>query len=1118
MKPITQPLRSTISLGGAILLLTSLSFAGSAWAYYPPDGTKPDGVGLYQNPGDGICVVGIKLDGTMLVDWSIKYSRDCVAWTKSANNSVNLAGMTTSDMCTKAGFAGNDGYKHAWSTSLCYDVANSRGISRVDLDNTDSMCFSKGGTVVTTGKCVAYGWVYLNRKDDGTLPVSGTGVSMTDGVQSTDGLGFCATSMRMTSATFTSATTCPSKHNSRANADPVGGPYTEWPTCLSSTTGCQTQASYDAGLGWSFTSPNCLYAYGVTGIINTAATKADGTPSAAGTTQDLTLHTNQGDCLANGFSWDNWLPVSGTTTKDSTSGGEYAGMPAGAVIRRLDALTNVEDGGGEFYSGTGAVCQKCHSDQSRSYIERYKPGFPLTRHKLAGDALGEPFQPYFSEAGSAWGLQGVQCAMCHSTAKPAQDDLIQVVPAGVVGPPAAGAPKSASGHNQTEYGTHLLDICYTCHGTPATPITVNPASVIPVSAGDFALTAKGLPPIANQFLNSPHAKYTGSSTKVDVGDKSRYGSTFEGYVCRTAAGKLSSTTYPDAATCTGAGLGYAWYTTASNGNFCYHTATSCAALSTGQWATTFVAAAYRWAADAGGPGGVCTGVGIGSIITTVYRNGVAEKIHNLDSTTNTGCTNPGDGSATSGAAGFWLKDGETSPGGTPADTAQGNCMTCHDVHWALADTNPEAEPLRRECTRCHSQASGESSASGASQINLATINHQAGVGTPLEHMANDPSSACVRCHMPESATGNSPMHLWRISTDVNYVTMGATQVNAAPDGAYTNAGWVDLDHACGQCHGGGTTQDSAHQPVPPALYRTRAALAAVASGMHASSGMNYAVTFSTAINGLTVNVDATVDCGVDSQGVPVTCPTFTYDWNWHDGTGHGVLDPDSHTYATAGKHDITLVVMLGGLQVGAPVTRGVTLAAPDLPPVAGGTCSWISDTWTMQLVDGSTDAPNPPPHVVVTWGDGTSSSVVAGGTISKVYTRIGSFPVTQTATDNNGQSNTRTCGTATPAYFTIGGTVRTSGGTVIPSALVTLRKRAANGTYVTIASMLTSLAGTYSFGSIKPASYSITVTKTGFVFDTAPPFSVGPNATVNLGASAPGPGLSPQIGGIDGAN
>jgi len=825
MNPITGTLRSRISFGAAIFLLMSIAFAGSAWGLFPPDGTKPNGVGAYRNPDDGLCVVGLNLDGTMLVDWSITNARDCVAWTKSADGSVNLVGLTTSDMCTKTATAGSDGYKHAWSTSICYDVANAKGISRVDLDNTDAMCFSKGGTVVTTGKCVAYGWIYMNRKADGTLPVTGTGLSTTDGAQSTDGLGFCAASMRMTSATFTSTSTCPSKHNSNTLSP------AEWPSCLSTpATGCQTQASYDAGLGWSSSgsgaSYQCLYGYSVKGVLNSTATKADGTTYAAGSTQDLTLYTNQGDCLANGFSWDNWLPVSGTTTKDNTSGGEFTGMPAGAVIRRLDALTSIEDGGGDFYSGTGSVCQKCHSDQSRSYQERQKPGFPLTRHKLAGDAIGKPFQPHFTAAGSDWGLQGVQCSMCHSTAKPAQDDLLQVIPAGVVGPPNAGDPKSAAGHNNTEYGTHLLDICYSCHGTAATPSTVNPASVIPVASNDFALTGKGLAPIANQFLNSPHGMYAGSSTKVDVGDKTKYGSSFEGYVCRTAATQFRNNAAPGdtQANCQAAGL--TWYTTTAFGNFCYYSQTSCVALSTGQWLTSFDSGAYPWAATTGGPGGLCVGVGIGSIITTVYRNGVAEKIPNLDSAVNLACTNAGNGSAASGASGFWVKDGETS-NGVPTDTAQGNCMTCHDVHWALADTNPEAEPLRRECTTCH--VNSGASVSGAPQIDLTRINHLSSAGTPLEHLATDPNEACETCHMPKSSPTASRMHLWRVNTDGTYTTMGAGQANAAADGSYAIASWVDIDHACGQCH-------NASRPNPAWPFFTTGQLAVAARGMHRTAG------------------------------------------------------------------------------------------------------------------------------------------------------------------------------------------------------------------------------------------------------------------------------------------
>ena len=260
MKPMSGILRSKISFAAAIVLVMSLSFVGGAWAaIYPPDATKPNGPGAYRNPDDGICVIGIKLDGTMLVDWSIKNFKDCDAWTKSApglpGGPVDLVGMTTSPLCVNATnpvVPPNDGYRHKWSPSICYDTANNKGISRVDLDNTPAMCTAKGGTVVTTGKCVAYGWIYLNRKTDGNLPITpGTGLAVVTGggvTDPTDGLGFCYTTINLTAGgdggTYNSAATCPSYHNSYLTAPG------EWLACQSSPDGCQTQASYDAGYQW----------------------------------------------------------------------------------------------------------------------------------------------------------------------------------------------------------------------------------------------------------------------------------------------------------------------------------------------------------------------------------------------------------------------------------------------------------------------------------------------------------------------------------------------------------------------------------------------------------------------------------------------------------------------------------------------------------------------------------------------------------------------------------------------------------------------------------------------------------------------------------------------------
>ena len=88
----------------------------------------------------------------------------------------------------------------------------------------------------------------------------------------------------------------------------------------------------------------------------------------------------------------------------------------------------------------------------------------------------------------------------------------------------------------------------------------------------------------------------------------------------------------------------------------------------------------------------------------------------------------------------------------------------------------------------------------------------------------------------------------------------------------------------------------------------------------------------------------------------------------------------------------------------------------------------------------------------------------------------------------------------------------------MPGASVTLKKRAANDTYVAVASTVTSATGTYSFANIKPARYSITVTKTGYAFGAAPEFSTGPNATIDVNATAPTALRSPTGEGMDNAN
>jgi hypothetical protein len=193
------------------------------------------------------------------------------------------------------------------------------------------------------------------------------------------------------------------------------------------------------------------------------------------------------------------------------------------------------------------------------------------------------------------------------------------------------------------------------------------------------------------------------------------------------------------------------------------------------------------------------------------------------------------------------------------------------------------------------------SASGATQIDLTRINHLASTGTPLAHLQTQPNEACESCHMPKSSPTGSRMHLWRINTAGTYATMGATRANTAPDGAYAEAAWVDVDLACGQCHGG----SGSAQPGMP--YFTTSQLAIAAVGMHGSStGTNApplaAETCSLDANTWTMTV---TDASSDDHDA-ISQQTLT----WGDGSPviqdrTAPFGPFVHTYIGAGTYQIT---------------------------------------------------------------------------------------------------------------------------------------------------------------------------------------------------------------------
>ena len=178
-----------------------------------------------------------------------------------------------------------------------------------------------------------------------------------------------------------------------------------------------------------------------------------------------------------------------------------------------------------------------------------------------------------------------------------------------------------------------------------------------------------------------------------------------------------------------------------------------------------------------------------------------------------------DGTTTSNYGSKFAQAAKTDLKGI-SDAAAGSCATCHDVHQPLnQNTAGMGGSIRTACTDCHSNPS----AKVTPQVTINTIRHIGGASTPLENAEAEPASACVTCHQPPGIK-----HLWRINTDPNYRIYGdytytypvngqeaqstgsnapglVNLSNTAPDGDYKNAVWVDLDNACGQCHGGGVS-------------------------------------------------------------------------------------------------------------------------------------------------------------------------------------------------------------------------------------------------------------------------------------------------------------------------
>jgi len=172
---------------------------------------------------------------------------------------------------------------------------------------------------------------------------------------------------------------------------------------------------------------------------------------------------------------------------------------------------------------------------------------------VQGTTGAEPlasFPSYTSGITGTWDQDGILCSRCHASTFPA-----------VAG---TGTHNSATPID----GQNTINLCFGCHQSPAKTANgtgadtdLNLTGKIPVANN---VTAPAYVPkysghvIGNQFLNSPHARFTGTITPNKLGrydlttnDKSQYNSTFNGMICRSSNGVGSGSilkTYVDPST------------------------------------------------------------------------------------------------------------------------------------------------------------------------------------------------------------------------------------------------------------------------------------------------------------------------------------------------------------------------------------------------------------------------------------------------------------------------------------------------------------------------------------------------------------------------------------------
>jgi hypothetical protein len=414
---------------------------------------------------------------------------------------------------------------------------------------------------------------------------------------------------------------------------------------------------------------------------------------------------------------------------------------------------------------------------------------------------------------------------------------------------------------------------------------------------------------------------------------------------------------------------------------------------------------------------------------------------------------------------------------------QGGCTTCHDVHNSMFVDSQAAQAIKVQCADCHT---GQTPGAGVPpQITISDIFHPTTAGTPFD--TSRYGNACVVCHMATQAVANgdqisTPAHLWRINTSAMYTTwptadqfngtngetldkratMSAetyTMLDGVSQATYTNAVWLDVDLACGQCHGGSVTE------APPL---TKVQLAGVAKVMHGgtSADIDCTICHTKALNhptgngtpGSPSNAASCKTCHLAAGNVPLHT---RQDQNIQAVCGqcHGGSSTTTHNgapYKTSAQLDAQAVWIH---------------AVESAPPVPGVTAVPAVNTAISPYTVTFTDNSSAGSSIKVNWGDGNVVIGNQGNTFTHTYaSRTRTYSIVHTATNAEGSSSGEVFQVPVPVKFTVSGSA-------VAGARLYLKKSGHTLKIVTAAP-----DGSFSFSNVVPGDYTITAYKSGSSF------------------------------------